>query len=69
LKATAGTLAAIVVLSLAVWTAFFLFMPQAPLTSQETLLVVGVVGVAVFGVRWVRAWFQGRRGAVDGPSK
>jgi hypothetical protein len=69
LKATAGTLAAIVALSLAVWTAYFLFMPQAPLTSQETLVVVGVVGVAVFGVRWVRAWFRGRRDAVDGPSK
>jgi hypothetical protein len=69
LKTTAGVLAAIVALSLAVWTAFFLFMPQSPLTSQETLVVVGVCGVAVFGVRRVLAWLRGRQDATDSRPK
>jgi hypothetical protein len=59
-KGTAGTLAAVLVLSLGVWTAFFLFVPESPLTSQETLVVVGACGAAVLGVRWVLGRLRGR---------
>ena len=60
MKATAATLAAVLILSLAVWTAFLLFVPESPLTSQETLVVVGVCGAAVFGVRWMVARLRER---------
>ncbi len=60
MKGTAGTLAAVLVLSLGVWTVFFLFVPESPLTSQETLVVVGACGAAVLGVRWVLGRVRGR---------
>jgi hypothetical protein len=59
-KAAAGTLVAVLLLSLGIWTALFLFVPESPLTSQETLAVVGVCGVAVLGVRWILARLRGR---------
>ncbi len=59
MKATAGTLAAVLVLSLGVWSAYFLLVPESPLTSQETLVVVAVCGAAVFGVRWMLARLRG----------
>lgn len=65
MKASAGTLAAVLVLSLGVWTAFFLAMPESPLTPPETLVVVGVCGVAVVGARWILARLRGRRDAAD----
>jgi hypothetical protein len=68
-KATAGTLAAVLALSLAVWTAFFLLMPQSPLTPQETLVVVGVCGAAVLGARWIRARLRGGRSAAGARDK
>lgn len=60
MKGAAGTLAAVLVLSLGVWTAFFLLVPETPLTPQETLVVVGACGVAVLGVRWVLGRLRGR---------
>jgi hypothetical protein len=59
-KGAAGTLAAVLVLSLGVWTAFFLLVPETPLTPQEILVVVGACGAAVLGVRWVRGRLRGR---------
>jgi hypothetical protein len=59
-KGAAGTLAAVLVLSLGVWTAFFLLVPESPLTPQETLVVVGTCGAAVLGVRWVLGRLRGR---------
>ncbi|HEX2500112.1 MAG TPA: hypothetical protein VHO73_01555 [Methylomirabilota bacterium] len=69
MKAKAGTLAAILVLSLGVWTAFFLMIPESPLTSQETLVVVGACGVAVVSARWILARWRGRRDAADSGSR
>jgi hypothetical protein len=64
-KATAGTLAAVLVLSLGVWTAFFLFMPESPLTPQETLVVVGACAATVVGARWTLARLRRRQDAAD----
>jgi hypothetical protein len=69
MKATAGTMAAVLVLSLGVWTAFFLAMPESPLTPAETLAVVGVCGVAVVSARWILARRRGRRDAADSGSR
>jgi hypothetical protein len=56
-----GTLAAILALSLAVWT-FFYLGPGAPLNASETSVVVGVCAVAVLGARWVWGRLRGSRG-------
>ncbi|HEX2482742.1 MAG TPA: hypothetical protein VHQ69_12735 [Methylomirabilota bacterium] len=53
-------MAAVLVLSLGVWTAFFLLIPETPLTPQEILVVVGACGAAVLGVRWVLGRLRGR---------
>jgi hypothetical protein len=64
-KASAGTLAAILVLSLAVWT-FFYLSPGAPLDGAETTVVVGVCAGVVLLARWVWARLRGsRRGDAD----
>ena len=52
MSGSVATLAAILVLSLAVWT-FFYVSPGAPLDAAETAVVVGVCAAAVIAARWV----------------
>ena len=66
MKASAGTLAAILVLSLAVWTYFYL-SPGAPLNGSETAVVVGVCAGAVLLARFIWGRFRKARGS-DGRS-
>jgi hypothetical protein len=61
MKATAGTLAWTLVLSLIVWTTFFAMTPEAPLTQGETGVVVGATGGAVLLVRWILTRCRGKR--------
>lgn len=64
MKPSLGTLAAIVALSLAVWTGFALLMPATPLSPAETVIVVGACGAVVLAGKW--AWERcrhRRRGA------
>ncbi len=53
MKRWSGTVAAILVVSLAAWTLFYLATPEAPPTPGESAVVVGVVTVAVLLVRAV----------------
>lgn len=55
-----GSLLAILALSLAVWLYFYGY---APLTAEETLVVVLACALLVLGVRWLwaRALRLGRR--------
>ena len=59
MKASAGTLAAAVGLSLALWLFFYALTPQTPLTGAETLVVVGASLVIVLFARW--AWSRLRK--------
>ena len=61
MKGPVGTLAVILVLSLAVWTYFYL-SPGAPLDAPETAVVVGVCAGAVFLARWIWGRLRGTRG-------
>lgn len=63
---SAGTLAAILVLSLAVWT-FFYLSPGASLNASETAVVVGVCAGAVLVARWAWSRLRGSRGG-NGPA-
>jgi hypothetical protein len=56
-----GTLAAILVLSLAVW-AYFYVSPGPPLNASETAVVVGLCAAAVVIARWLWSRFRGARG-------
>jgi protein-S-isoprenylcysteine O-methyltransferase Ste14 len=58
-KASIGALAAITLLSLAVWAFFYVLTPATPLTPPETLVVVGVCAGIVFGGK--RLWTRRRR--------
>jgi hypothetical protein len=62
MKASGGTLAAIVVLSLVVWTLVYVFNPSTPLTQAETVVVVGACAVVVFGFKWLVGNFRKTRG-------
>ena len=53
MKSSIATLAAVVILSLAVWALFYVLMPDAPLAPPETAVVVGACAVVVFGIRWI----------------
>ncbi|HWN56256.1 MAG TPA: hypothetical protein VNP91_14180 [Methylomirabilota bacterium] len=53
MKGSVGTVAVIGALSLVVWTAAYIFNPSTPLTQAETMIVVGVCAVLVFGFKWV----------------
>lgn len=66
MKGSTGTLAAILVLSLGVWT-FFYLSPGAPLDASETAVVVGVCAGAVLLARWVWGRVRGPRGG-SGPA-
>lgn len=63
MKASIGTLAAIVVLSLAVWMLFYALTPGTPLTPPETLVVVGTCAGIVLLARWIWSRFRKTRGA------
>lgn len=67
MKASAGTLAAAVALSLAVWLVFYALTPQTPLTGAETLVVVGASLVIVLFARWAWSHLRKTRGT-DGQS-
>ena len=60
MKLSPGVLAAILVLSLSVWT-FFYVSPGAPLNASETAVVVGVCAGAVLVARWVWGRVRGSR--------
>jgi hypothetical protein len=66
-KASLGTLLAIAALSLAAWTGFALLMPAEPLSSAETMVLVGACGAVVLGLKWAWEWFRGRGGPAGGP--
>jgi hypothetical protein len=61
MKTSAGTLVAILVLSLAVWT-FFYLSPGAPLNASETAVVVGLCAGVVLVTRFLWARRRGARG-------
>jgi len=65
-KASAGTLAIILLLSLGVWTYFYL-SPGAPLNGSETAVVVGACAGAVVVARWLWGRLRKIRGG-DGPT-
>lgn len=56
MKASAGTLAAIIGLSLVVWAVIHLWLPGPPLDGAETMVLVGAcAGVVLLGRRiWSR---------------
>lgn len=62
MKASVGTLAAIAVLSLAVWTVVYVFNPSTPLTQAETVIVVGACAALVFGSKWILSRLSRTRG-------
>jgi hypothetical protein len=62
MKGSVGTVAVIGALSLAVWTAVYVFNPSTPLTQAETVIVVGVCAVLVFGFKWVVSSITKMRG-------
>jgi protein-S-isoprenylcysteine O-methyltransferase Ste14 len=64
-KPAFGTVATIIVVSLAVWVLFLVVTPGGPLTPPETLVVVGVCAALVLGVKWIWSRFQTRRGKDD----
>ncbi len=56
-----GIALATLVLSLLVWTVFYIMTPDAPLGPQETSVVVGVcLGLVIFG-KWVWTLQRKRR--------
>jgi hypothetical protein len=57
-KSSIGTLAAVVILSLAVWAMFYVLTPDAPLAPPETAVVVGASAVVVLGIRWIWSWLH-----------
>jgi hypothetical protein len=61
-KASAGVLVAITVLSLGVWSLFYVLTPGQPLEAGETLVVVGACALLVLLARWL----LGRRGRPEG---
>jgi hypothetical protein len=66
MKGSPATLAVILVLSLGVWTYFYL-SPGAPLNAAETAVVVGACAGAVLLVRWAWGRLRKTRGS-DGPA-
>jgi hypothetical protein len=58
-KSSVATLGAILVLSLAAWSFFYIAMPASPLTEGETALIVGASAAAVLLVR--RLWLRVRK--------
>jgi hypothetical protein len=68
MKASAGTLVAIIVLSLAVWTAFRLWVPGPPLDGAETMIIVGVCAGLVLVARFIVSRLRRPRGG-DAPTR
>jgi hypothetical protein len=62
MKGSVGIVAVIGALSLVVWTAAYIFNPSTPLTQAETMIVVGVCAVLVFGFKWVVSSIAKMRG-------
>ena len=62
MKGSIGALAAVVILSLAIWMFFSVFTPDAPLTSQEMAVVVGACAAVVFGGKWIWSRLRKPRG-------
>jgi hypothetical protein len=56
-----GVLLAILVLSLLAWTYFYVATPD-PLTSSETIVVVGISAGVVYLSRWVWEFLRRWRG-------
>jgi hypothetical protein len=62
MKGSVGIVAVIGALSLVVWTAAYIINPSTPLTQAETVIVVGVCAVLVFGFKWVVSSIAKMRG-------
>lgn len=62
MKSSVGALAAVIVLSLAMWTFFYVYTPDTPLGPSETAVVVGTCVVVVFGTRWIWSRLRKPRG-------
>jgi hypothetical protein len=58
MKPYVGMLAGTLVLSLLVWTLFYVLTPDAPLGSQETLVIVGMCGGIVLLGRSIVSRFR-----------
>lgn len=59
MKRTTASIIAVLVISLAIWTAYS--MTTYPLDAGSTVVVVGVVGLFVAGVQWLIAKFRAKR--------
>jgi hypothetical protein len=62
MKGSVGTVVVIGALSLVVWTAIYIFNPSTPLTQAETVIVVAVCAVLVFGFKWIVSGIARLRG-------
>ncbi len=66
MKTSAFVLGSILALSAGAWTFFYFLAAGEPLTSPETLVVVGVCAAGVLAVRRVWAWlWKGRGGHAE----
>jgi hypothetical protein len=64
MKRTTVSIIAVFVVSLGIWTAYSL-TPYPPLDAGETLVVVGVVALAVGCVQWVVTRLEKKRAKHD----
>ncbi len=62
MKGSIGALAAVVILSLAIWMFFYVRTPDTPLTPAEMAVVVGAWAVVVFGGKWIWSRLRKPRG-------
>ncbi len=62
MKTSALVLASTFVLSALVWTIFYFLAHGDPLTQSETLVIVGICGGIVVGVRRMWTWLCKARG-------
>jgi hypothetical protein len=53
MKRTTVSIVAVLVISLAIWTAYS--RTSYPLDAGSTLVVVGIVGLVVAGIQWIIA--------------
>jgi hypothetical protein len=67
MKRTTASIIAVMVISLAIWTAYS--MTPYPLDFESTVVVVGLVGLAVAGVQWLLSKLGARKGETNPPEK
>jgi hypothetical protein len=67
MKRTTASIIAVLVISLGIWTAYS--MTPYPLGPGDTIVVVGLVGLAVAGIQWLIAKLTARGTKSDTPEK